>query len=62
MKGGGEIMTYKEKAQQEHPEINPIDLVYFYCPEDLGYNDPDNCAGLMCTKCWDREMPEEKKS
>lgn len=58
-------MTCREKLMKEHP-----DKVREYwlggccgCPYDLGYLDkPEYCYpwgnNALCTKCWDREIPE----
>ena len=63
-------MTFKEKLKQEHP--NKIDQCFFggcfACPYDYGYetNEPNFCKKgeneLACTKCWNREIPEEKEN
>lgn len=65
-------MTCREKLTLEHPEL--VDEDYFGqcadCPSTYGYlGDPDFCPFITtnqttnekCTKCWDREIPEEKK-
>ena len=57
-------MTFREKLMQEHPEY--VDKRYsggcFMCPENFGYEKKFDCAtaGVNCTECWDREIPEEK--
>lgn len=53
-------MTYEEKAQEEHPEINADRLEDIYCPSDFAYDEPYNCEGMTCNKCWNREIPEEE--
>lgn len=58
-------MTFKEKAMHEHPEM--IDESSCggvkYCPYVYGYEkfDRDLCGKITCIKCWNREMPEERK-
>ena len=57
-------MTFREKLMQEHPEH--IDEKYsggcFMCPESFEYEKYFDCAtaGVNCTECWDREIPEEQ--
>lgn len=60
-----QTMTCREKLKLEHPDnVN----YYFYggclgCPNQYGYlGKPDYCHSDLktCTKCWDREIPEEK--
>lgn len=66
-------MTAREKLAMEHPEeISPgFPGGTECCPCDLGYLPPyEDCLkdeegfpvtdDERCTKCWDREMPEEK--
>lgn len=61
-------MTYKEKFELDHPKMNPGDLSMFYshfCPNSVyEAKDPDYCVGDnnygQCTKCWEREIPEEQ--
>lgn len=60
-------MTCREKMMIEHPD----DVENFWlggvagCPDDVGYlPKPEGCYGYKldgtkCTKCWDREIPEE---
>ena len=59
-------MTCREKLQQEHPEL--VDDKWIGgcdgCPDEYGYLEvPDFCGGheKACTRCWDREIKEEKK-
>lgn len=61
-------MTCKEKAKIEHPEC--VNIAYdggvARCPETYGYlENPDYCCNFWdksrCDRCWDRELPEEKK-
>lgn len=58
-------MTCREKLMIEHPEC--VDEAGYGgcdgCPMDYYYLDkPRYCypSESMCTKCWDREIPEEK--
>lgn len=56
-------MTFRQKAQQEQPEIVNDSYVggVRNCPESYGYEETrDDCPGSCetnCAKCWDREMP-----
>lgn len=60
-------MTCREKLALERPEL--VSFQYdggcYGCPDDYGYlPDPEHCEGYSaypdkCTKCWDREIPEE---
>lgn len=61
-------MTFKEKLAKEHPEC--IKERCFGgcdgCPGTYGYSEDHyiNCGGSSkdkCTKCWNREIPEEKE-
>lgn len=61
-------MTFKEKLAKEHPEN--IDDCFFggckNCQKDYGYSEDHRsaCGGAnneKCKKCWNREIPEEKK-
>lgn len=69
-KQGAKKMTYRERLTIEHPER--IDSKTLGgcdgCPADYGYSDDhaNNCpfgmpSHVNCTKCWDREIPEEPK-
>ena len=57
-------MTCREKLKLEFPES--VNACYAGgcdgCPRDYGYRpDPDYCNGYddeVCTKCWDREVPD----
>jgi hypothetical protein len=57
-------MTCREKLKLEFPEC--VNAEYAGgcdgCPSDYGYRaDPDYCDGCdeeVCTKCWDREVPD----
>ena len=60
-------MTAREKLAMENPE--EVDTIYdggcLGCPSDRGYLPrPDWCGTRKspCTECWDREIPEEKKT
>lgn len=59
-------MTCREKAMIEHPKSIGSEFCggVACCPSDYGYlDDPDFCDSYLpnrCTKCWDREIPEEK--
>lgn len=63
-------MTCREKLQIEHPENikSGSDGGCEGCPDNYGYlGSPDycclaDCADEMCTKCWDRVIPEETVS
>lgn len=61
-------MTYREKLATEHPEAVRIDEFgeCHGCPSLYGYTDDSyrNCpfggpSPVHCTKCWNREIPEE---
>lgn len=61
-------MTAREKLAMEHPDrVNPnVTGGSIGCPFMYGYLDaPDYCDNITtskderCTKCWDREIPEE---
>lgn len=58
-------MTFFEKLKEEHPD-KALECLGFEdpelgCPEDYGYQDRSfDCAGIGCTECWNREMPETK--
>ena len=61
-------MTFKEKLANEHPRrISGSELGgCLECPKTYGYSEDDcsTCGGgseEKCTKCWNREIPEEKK-
>lgn len=65
-------MKYIEKLKEEHPECVSDEFCCGCdgCPQDYGYEpDSDECPegfGCLsieegCRKCWEREMPEEKK-
>ena len=60
-------MTAREKLAMENPE--EVGTIYdggcLGCPSDRGYLPrPDWCGTRKspCTECWDREIPEEKKT
>ena len=60
-----QTMTCREKLKLEHPDA--IDTAFLGgcrgCPSRYGYLDkPYYCRSKhkICTKCWDREIPEEK--
>ena len=64
-------MTAREKLAMEHPEkIDPaVAGGCIGCPFIYGYlSEPDYCDDITtskderCTKCWDRKIPEEKKT
>lgn len=63
-------MTYKQKLQIEHPDR--VDSYWsggcYLCPHNYGYCDPTEglChkknrtpGETICTRCWNREAPEE---
>lgn len=63
-------MTYREKLQEEHPDMIS-DKYYggcFLCPYDYGYTRRWACPEQIgkettietCTRCWDREMEVEE--
>ena len=63
-------MTCRERLKIEHPDC--IDTKWeggcLGCPSKYGYlTDPPYCSETcsvnsdICTKCWDREIPEEKE-
>lgn len=61
-------MTFKEKLANEHPEL--VNRKYSGgcadCPKTYGYTNDTNCfidkdGQVDCTKCWNREIPEEKE-
>ena len=67
-------MTFKERWEHEHQGLSADPIIRELCPSDLGYEPPAQCHypvhGNMnklrgdfqpCKKCWDREIPEEKK-
>lgn len=58
-------MTCREKLMKEHPD--DVEECWLGgccgCPDDLNYLDkPEYCNNVgddaLCTKCWDREIPE----
>ena len=61
-------MTFREKITKEHPEKidNTCDGGVFGCPYDYYYEGWIDCSDTSdrnnekCTKCWNREIPEEK--
>lgn len=68
-------MTFLEKFQKEHPELNIKDWrdipdSYFSdtakCPKDLGYETLAEgisaCDKYWCDECWDREIPNTEPS
>ena len=56
--------TFREKLVKEHPE--KVNRHYGGgcngCPKDYGYESEHYCKTRTanCTKCWDREIPEDK--
>lgn len=57
-------MTFREKLAKEHPDcINEIFMGGAkYCPYKYGYEEqPKDCTGHLCSKCWDREIPETEE-
>lgn len=62
-------MTCREKLRKAHADMTDDELNNIfesYCPEEFGYaEDPEYCVGTNeygdCTRCWDREIPEELK-
>lgn len=59
-------MTAIQKYMQDHPEATDIDaIIRRECPQNYGYlPSPESCAapGWTCTKCWNREIPDEEKA
>ena len=55
-------MTFREKAELENKVIIK-DFRFVLCPFDLHYEKerPDTCPGMLCSTCWDREIPETPK-
>ena len=60
-------MTCREKLKMEHPDKvgNEFPGGCVFCPSSYGYLDDPlecntlNCGGSdLCSKCWDREIPE----
>ena len=53
-------MTYLEKGKQMRPQ-KADDLTRNYCPEDLHLEKHSPCGDMdgNCTKCWNREIPDE---
>lgn len=61
-------MKCREKLMMEHPDnLSPLWGGGCYgCPVDYDYlTRPSYCPGepntVLCTKCWDREIPETEK-
>lgn len=60
-------MTCREKFYKKHAGMRKDyaeKMLRDSCPDDFGYlGDPEYCIGTDvygdCTKCWDREIPEE---
>lgn len=61
-------MTFREKLQKEHPEIENVNEADFCvgCPFEYGYESVENineiCSAMSCVNCWGREIPESDKS
>lgn len=58
-------MTYKEKLQQEHPEMINKKGECWNCPHDYGYceNPPiEHCRSMNCNACWEREIQSAEPS
>lgn len=57
-------MTFREKLEQEHPEMNIDDATLFDCPRTYKYEDRWDCneTDIFCDECWNREIPEEVKN
>lgn len=56
-------MTCREKLKIEHPEKIIFEGFCIGCPHDYNYvGKPYYCNGgdENCTKCWDREVEEDK--
>lgn len=58
-------MTFREKLAREHPGAicEGAEGGCYGCPADYRYEEGLNCpvsANFDCSKCWDREMPEQK--
>lgn len=58
-------MTFREKLAKEHPDcINEIFMGGAkYCPFKYGYESQrDDCSGITCAECWDREIPDTEET
>lgn len=62
--GKGNEMTLLDRFKKDHPDMNPDEAVFGYCPEDFGYNRPNTgCDAIMepdgewggCESCWNQE-------
>ena len=55
-------MTFREKFEKEHPDMNIAVAIVENCPSDYGYEryTPRCPMGREqnCAECWDREIPE----
>lgn len=55
-------MTYREKLQQEHPEL--VDDFFCGgcsgCPSFYDYVKSKDCPDTSCAECWNREMPTDE--
>lgn len=50
-------MTCREKFMKDHPGCSNY---LNNCPSTYGYlDDPEECAGGYCERCWNREIPEQ---
>lgn len=62
-------MTCSEKLKSDHPRWTIDDIqttIFDECPNHYGYLDrPNYCDSgrkdTTCEKCWNREIPEDKK-
>lgn len=57
-------MTFLEKFQKDHPDINLDSTLEYFCPSFYGYEAEFKCKvategrnKYICTRCWEREMP-----
>ena len=59
-------MTLLDKFKEDHPDTDPDEAVFAFCPEDFGYTRPhEECclaAGYSmsaCEHCWAQEYRKE---
>lgn len=54
-------MTLLEKFKKDYPNTSTFNSGRpKCCPSDVGYTDkPDDCLGITCTECWNREYKGE---
>lgn len=58
-------MTCLERLLLDHPEFKGVveQKIDACCPNDFGYfPTPEDCDSISCRTCWNREIPEEKKT